>query len=43
MLLAAWQSAREEIAAADVTDAAVELRAEMGGEGMPEIGSSAVS
>lgn len=43
LLLAAWLSAREEISTADVTDAAVELRAEMGGAGLPEVGSSAVS
>jgi putative secretion ATPase (PEP-CTERM system associated) len=43
LLLAAWLSAREEITAADVVDAAVELRAEMGGVGLPEVGASVVN
>ena len=43
MLLTAWLTARDDITAIDVANAAVELRAEMGGAGRPEIGSSAVN
>jgi len=43
MLLAAWLTARDDITADDVTNAAVELRGEMGGEGLPETGLSAMN
>jgi len=42
-VLDAWLTARDDITAIDVANAAVELRVEMGSADLPEIGSPAVS